>query len=430
MKKEISNWGNYPTVKTSVTALEFEQDVRQFVGESASVLARGNGRCYGDAALSDNVFSTLKLDKITTFDVETGLICCQSGVLLSQIIELVLPKGFFLPVTPGTKFITIGGAIAADVHGKNHHSEGCFSDHVLWFDLIVGNGEMVRCSKSENTDLFWQTVGGMGLTGVIFQACFQLKKVETAYIRQEAIQAKNLTEVMQIFESSSDWTYTVSWIDCLKKGRNLGRSIMLRGEHATVDELPQKIQANPLIIKPKLKLTVPFYLPKFTINPLTVKAFNFLYYHKEIFKKSHSIIDYDSYFYPLDGILNWNRIYGKSGFVQYQFVLPLKHSEQGLVEILETIQQQNQGSFLTVLKLFGKANPLAIQSFPMKGYTLAIDFKVNDGLPKLIQAFDEIIGKYNGRIYRAKDAMSKKELMPLTITKSKFQSTQSKRIDY
>lgn len=429
MKKEISNWGNYPKRQTAFTELEFSADIQQFVQNSETVLARGNGRCYGDAALNDTVFSTLKLDKITSFDHSTGWITCQAGVLLSDILELVLPKGYFLPVTPGTKFITIGGAIAADVHGKNHHSEGCFSDHVLWFDLIDENGQIVRCSKTENQDLFWQTVGGMGLTGVILQAHFKLKKVETAYIRQEAIQAKNLTEVMQLFESSSDWTYTVSWIDCLKKGKNLGRSIILRGEHATVEELPEKAKANPLKIKPKLKLTVPLFLPKFTINPLTVKAFNFLYYNKEILKKQVSIIDYDTYFYPLDGILNWNRIYGKNGFIQYQFVLPLKHSEDGLVKILETIQQQNQGSFLTVLKLFGKNNPLAIQSFPMEGYTLAIDFKVNDGLPKLIQKLDEIIMKYNGRIYRAKDAMSDKRLMPFQKTNnSKFQSTQLKRL--
>lgn len=429
MKKEISNWGNYPKVEANLTALEFEEDVRQFVNDAASVLPRGNGRCYGDAALSDTILSTLKLDKITAFDVSSGIICCQSGVLLSQIIDLVLAKGYFLPVTPGTKYITVGGAIAADVHGKNHHSEGCFSEHVLWLDLIIANGEMIRCSKTENTDLFWQTVGGMGLTGVIFQACFQLKKVTTAYIRQEAIRAKNLTEVMQLFESSNDWTYTVSWIDCLKKGRQLGRSIMLRGEHASVGDLPQKLQANPLQIKAKNKLKVPFFLPNYTINPLTVKAFNFLFYHKELFKQRHSIIDYDSYFYPLDGILDWNKIYGKNGFVQYQFVLPLQYSEQGLVEILEVIQQQKQGSFLTVLKLFGKSNPLAIQSFPIEGYTLAIDFKVNNRLPRLIQTLDEIVGKYDGRIYRAKDAMSMKSLMPLKVDNGKFRSLQSKRLN-
>lgn len=429
MNKEIANWGNYPKQKVEISELEFTNDVQQLVAQSSSILARGNGRSYGDAALNEHIFSTLKMDKITAFDNETGMIVCQSGVLLSEIIEVVLPKGFFLPVTPGTKFITVGGAVAADVHGKNHHSEGCFSDHVFWFDLIIESGEIVRCSKTENVDLFWQTVGGMGLTGIITQVCFQLKKVETAYIRQEAIQAKNLTEVMQLFESSSDWTYTVSWIDCLKKGRNLGRSIMLRGEHARLQELPQKLQANPLKIKDKLKLTVPFNLPNFTINPLTVKAFNFLYYNKENFKKSVSIIDYDTYFYPLDGIHHWNRIYGKNGFVQYQFVLPFAKSETGLVEIIETIQKQNQGSFLTVLKLFGKSNPLAIQSFPMEGYTLAIDFKINKGLPKLIQSLDEIIMKFGGRIYRAKDAVSDKKLMPFVNANSnKFQSTQLERL--
>lgn len=431
MAKEqiISNWGNYPKQKAAVTTLDFVEDVQDFVANTEQVLARGNGRCYGDAALNDTVFSTLELNKIIQFDIETGLITCQSGVLLEEIIEVVLPKGFFLPVTPGTKFITVGGAIAADVHGKNHHSEGCFSKHLLNFDLLISDGSIIKCSSTENTVLWWQTIGGMGLTGIIIQATFQLKKVETAYIRQEALKAKNLKEIMQFFAASKDWTYTVAWIDCLQKGDKQGRSILYRGEHATLAELPKAKQKKPLQIAKKLKLLVPFFFPSFTMSTLTVKLFNFLYFNKQLKKHETTIIDYDSYFYPLDGIHHWNRIYGKKGFAQYQFVLPLKSSEKGLQEILELIRTSGQGSFVTVLKLFGKNNPKAPLSFPMEGYTLALDFKVNKGLPALIKKLDDIIEKYGGRIYRAKDAMSRKNLLQFPSKTSKFTSTQFQRLN-
>ncbi len=426
-QQKVSNWGNYPKQTAQVTTLDFVEDVQKFVKSSKTVLARGNGRCYGDAALHDNIFSTLALDKILDFDINTGIITCQSGVILEEIINLVLPKGFFLPVTPGTKFITIGGAIAADVHGKNHHSEGCFSNHVYAFDLLIEDGSILTCSKTENTDLFWQTIGGMGLTGIILQATFQLKKVETAYIKQETLKAKNLEEVMQFFEESENWTYTVAWIDCLQKGEHQGRSILYRGEHATLEDLPTSKQKNPLQIPNKLKLLVPFNLPSFTMSTLTVKVFNFLYFNKVFKKRSTNIIDYDTYFYPLDGIHHWNRIYGKKGFAQYQFVLPLAASQAGLKEILDLIRKSGQGSFVTVLKLFGKHNPNAPLSFPMEGYTLALDFKVNKGLPKLIEQLDEIVERYKGRIYRAKDAMSKKELLQYPKQTGKFTSLQFKR---
>ena len=430
-KEKISNWGNYPIVASEVFELEFLDEVQQLVKTSSSILARGNGRCYGDASLNTRVLSTLKLDKFIAFDREKGILECQSGVLLSDVLDFIVPHGFFLPVTPGTKFITVGGAIAADVHGKNHHKDGCFSDHLISFKLLNEVGNLITCSPSENAVLFWSTVGGMGLTGIVYSASFSLKPIESVYIRQESIKAKNLEEIMQLFEESESWTYTVAWIDCLKKGDKQGRSILMRGEHARLNELSAKKKKAPLKLKGKKKITIPSFFPSFMLNNLSVKAFNFLFYNKQFSKQKTSIIDYDTFFYPLDALHQWNRIYGKAGFTQYQFVIPKGKGLEALKRILDMIRKSKQGSFLTVLKLFGKNNPLAYKSFPMEGYTLALDFKINKGLPALIAKLDEIISEYGGKIYLAKDAFSKKELFThphLDNTSPKFQAIQAKRL--
>jgi len=430
-KQNISNWGNFPAIAARVRTTEFESVLQQIIQETEETLvARGNGRCYGDAALHQTIFSTLKLNKLLAFDATHGFLECQAGTLLSDILDFIVPRGFFLPVTPGTKFITVGGAIAANVHGKNHHSEGCFSRHLISFRIVNGAGEVIECSREKNAIIFWNTVGGMGLTGVIIDARFSLKRIETAFIRQESIKAKNLQEIMQLFEASKDWTYTVSWIDILQTGTNLGRSIIMRGEHARLDELPNHLQKDPLQLPSKLKLNIPFSMPSFVLSKATVKAFNFLFYHKQFSKQKNSIIDYDTYFYPLDAINNWNRLYGKKGFTQYQFVLPKDKSEEGLTEALALIKKSGLGSFLTVLKLFGQNEPKAIHAFPMEGYTLALDFKITKKLPALIEKLDELMLKLGGKVYRAKDAFSDRRLSDLDFTyrDHKFESVQSNRL--
>jgi decaprenylphospho-beta-D-ribofuranose 2-oxidase len=401
---KISNWGNYPTIESKFTALEFEDEIQAYMLRQEHFITRGNGRCYGDSALHTHILSTLKFNKILSFDTQNGIITCQSGVLLSDILEVTVPYGFFLPVTPGTKFITVGGAVAADVHGKNHHAEGCFSNHVVYFELLTPTNEIVRCSKTENNNLFYATCGGMGLTGVILNVCFTLKKIETAYIRMESIKARNLDEIMSLFEASQSWTYTMAWLDCLQKGKDLGRSIMMRGEHALIQELPQNKKATPLLLKEKPKLDIPFYFPDFVLNTFSVKAFNFLYYHKQIPKQKNQTVPYEPFFYPLDAIHHWNKMYGKKGFTQYQFVLPKEHSKEGLSLMLNRISKSGQGSFLVVLKLFGKGNPLAPLSFPMEGYTLALDFKIQKGVFELLNELDKIVLDLGGRLYLAKDA--------------------------
>ncbi|WP_343661582.1 FAD-binding oxidoreductase [Chryseobacterium sp.] len=428
--QKVTNWGNFPVVEKEMRSEDSFKKIKEFVLSHNEVIARGNGRCYGDASLGESIFSTKKLNKFISFDRLNGIIECESGVLLSDVLEIAVPQGYFLYVTPGTKFVSVGGAIASDVHGKNHHTEGCFSEYVIEFKLMTENGEIITCSREENEEKFWATIGGMGLTGIILTARFKLKNIESAYIRQESIKAENLDEIFKLFDESENWTYTVAWIDCLQKGKNIGRSILMRGEHAFHHELPQSFSKTPLRLKKKLRPGVPFYFPGFVLNALTVKIFNWLYYKKQSKKEVKNFIDYETFFYPLDAINDWNKIYGKSGFVQYQMVIPKEEGKEGMKRILEAISKSGNGSFLAVLKLFGKNNPQAYNSFPMEGYTLALDFKVNSKLKKLIDQLDAIVQEFGGRIYLTKDSMSRSSLTNYlkNIQNPKFVSLQHKRI--
>ena len=428
--QKVTNWGNYPIVEKTFKSEDSIAKVKEFVTSHHEVIARGNGRCYGDASLAENIFSTHRLNKFISFDRINGIIECESGVLLSDILEVTVPQGYFLHVTPGTKFVSVGGAIASDVHGKNHHAEGCFSEFVLSFSLMKENGEVITCSREENADVFWSTIGGMGLTGIITSASIKLKNIESTYIRQESIKAENLDEIFQLFDESESWTYTVAWIDCLQKGNAIGRSILMRGEHAIKAELPQKLQNEALKPKKKFSPTVPFYFPSFVLNSLSIKIFNWLYFNKQTKKEVHSFIDYETFFYPLDAINDWNKIYGKKGFIQYQMVIPKAKGKEGMTKILETIAKSGNGSFLAVLKLFGKSNPQAYNSFPIEGYTLALDFKVNNKLKKLVKDLDAIVEEFGGRIYLTKDSMSNPSLTNYlqNVHSSKFVSLQQKRI--
>ena len=429
--QKVANWGNFPTVEKEVRSEDSYPKIKEYILSNNDIIARGNGRCYGDASLAEHILSTKKLNNFISFDRINGVLECESGVLLSDILDISVPQGFFLGVTPGTKLVSVGGAIASDVHGKNHHAEGCFSEFLISFKMMNEMGEIVICSKTENENLFWASIGGMGLTGIILSASIQLKKIETAYIKQESIKAQNLDEIFQLFDQSEDWTYTVAWIDCLQKGKNIGRSILMRGEHAVLSELPQKLTANPLRLKKKWMPAVPFYFPGFVLNTLTVKLFNFAYFNKQRSPVVKNIIDYETFFYPLDAVEDWNKIYGKKGFIQYQMVIPKAVGKLGMKEILETIAHSGNGSFLAVLKLFGKNNPLAYNSFPIEGYTLALDFKVNKKLPNLVKKLDVIVEKFGGRIYLTKDSMSQSSLTNYlkNTHNPKFNSLQQKRIN-
>jgi decaprenylphospho-beta-D-ribofuranose 2-oxidase len=408
MKKQIANWGNYPVMESDERTFSFDSQLQSLVKESSSFIPRGNGRCYGDGSLGTTTISTLKYDKILSFDTSKGIFECESGITLDHVLEVTVPKGWFLPVTPGTKFITVGGAVASDVHGKNHHIDGAFSQHVLEMDLVLGSGETITCSSIKNPDLFRATCGGMGLTGVITRVKFDLKKIETAYIKQKQIKAENLEEIIRLFDEYKDYTYSVAWIDCLKKGAHFGRSILILGEHAKLNELSEKQKKTPLTVSKKKQIPFPVNLPSWVLNSFTVKAFNFLYYGKNFKRLIDNVVPYEPFFYPLDAIANWNRGYGKKGFVQYQFVLSLQ-AKEGLVEILHKISAEGLGSFLAVLKVFGKQESLI--SFPMEGYTLALDFPVRKGLFVFLDELDKIVLKYGGRLYMSKDARMKPDIL-------------------
>jgi FAD/FMN-containing dehydrogenase len=274
---------------------------------------------------------------------------------------------------------------------------------------MTADGSIVRCSKEENADLFWTTCGGMGLTGVILKAALRLKPVETAYFRQESIKARNLDHLMDLFEESEEWPYSVAWIDCITTGKSMGRGLLTRGEHAALADLKKPVQQqNPLVPKPPLKLPVPFTFPNFALNKLTMRIFNILYYHKQLSPVVRSVVSYNSFFYPLDAISNWNRIYGSRGFTQYQFILPKSASRTGLHEILQRISSSGMGSFLAVLKLYGTQN--GYLPFAMEGYSLALDFPITDDLFEFLDELDKIVLAYGGRIYLSKDVRMNKAM--------------------
>lgn len=407
MEKRLANWGNYPVISCEERSFSREDELQELLAGPHPSIARGNGRCYGDASLGARSISTLRFDKVLAFDDAQGIFECQSGVTLDQILDIIVPRGWFLPVTPGTKFITVGGAVASDVHGKNHHVEGSFSNHVTDMDVLTGTRGLITCSATQEPDLFWATCGGMGLTGIITRIKFRLKKISTAYIKQRQIKAANLTEIIRLFDTCKHYTYSMAWIDCLQKGASFGRSILIVGEHAQPSALNERQRKAPLQLPQKGKLTLPFNLPSFALNTFTVKAFNWLYYAKNFKKEINNIVPYEPFFYPLDAILHWNRGYGRSGFVQYQFVLPL-HQQEGLTAILERISSKGWGSFLAVLKVFGHQDSLI--SFPMEGYTLALDFPVRNGLFSFLDELDELVLQYGGRLYLSKDARMKQEV--------------------
>jgi FAD/FMN-containing dehydrogenase len=399
---KLSGWGRFPVRECCVRAPRDEAELFAYLCDGRAI-ARGNGRAYGDSALGTaNTLHMRHFNRMLAFDAARGQLVVEAGVLLSDVIATFLPRGWFPAVTPGTKFVTIGGMTAADVHGKNHHREGSFGAVVDWFDLIDADGALRRCSRSENEDLFAWTIGGMGLTGVILRTAIRLRPVRSAWIAQQMIPAANLDAAMDAFEAAQDATYSVAWIDCLSTGGALGRSLVMLGEHAEPEELPAQLRGAPLRAPAKRSLAVPFDFPGGVLNRFSVRAFNALYYWNGARKTGKSIVDWDSYFYPLDAILGWNRIYGRHGFVQYQCALPLAQSREGLRALLVAISRAGAGSFLAVLKRFGPQNSRF--SFPMEGYTLALDFPVTARNLRLMDALDEITLAHGGRFYLAKDS--------------------------
>jgi decaprenylphospho-beta-D-ribofuranose 2-oxidase len=410
--RPLSGWGNFPVEECDVYRPEGVSDLAELVAHApqATLIGRGLGRSYGDASLNGGnaVVLSARLDRMLSFDPGTGVLHCEAAVSLAEIIEHFLPRGFFFPVTPGTKYISVGGAIAADVHGKNHHSNGSMSAFVLELNLLTASGAVLRCSPQENADVFWATTGGMGLTGIILDARLQLLPVETAYMKVCYERARDLDGALERFyENDTDYAYTVAWIDCLSRGASLGRSVLMRANHALPGDLPAKLRTSPCALRARRPLLVPFTLPGFTLNNLSMGIFNNAFYagHPD----TEKIVDCDSYFYPLDRVQHWNRVYGRRGVLQYQIALPPESSRAALVEILESLATSRRGSFLAVLKTFGPASR-GLLSFPMQGHTLALDLP-NTGADLIadLHRIDEIVLRSGGRVYLAKDSCMRPE---------------------
>lgn len=422
---ELSGWGRYPHADCAVLRPRSTNDLIDALGKG-SLIARGMGRAYGDSALNKGATVDMTgFNRMLAFDPEAGVLTVEAGVVLGEIVEVFLPRGWFPPVTPGTKFVTVGGMIAADVHGKNHHKHGSFGSFVEWIDVLGPNGEINRCSATNNSELFAYTTGGMGLTGIILRAAFRMLPVETAWIRQEIRPAANLDETMAAFDAEDDRTYSVAWIDCLASGDRLGRSLLLLGEHARLDELDDTRRHEPFSTPRRRKIRLPFNAPTWALNRWSVRAFNALYYWNGARACRQSFVGWDSFFYPLDAIMEWNRIYGRPGFAQFQCVIPLDRSRAGITELLHAISASGQASFLTVLKRFGRQ--MSKFSFPMQGYTLALDFSISQKTLALMQRLDQITVAHGGRFYLAKDSRMSRDTLEQSDTRvAAFRSMREK----
>ncbi|MBI3187634.1 MAG: FAD-binding oxidoreductase [Gammaproteobacteria bacterium] len=395
--RPVSSWGRLNALPHEVISLNHPERVQNQISKHNPGIAYGMGRSYGDACLNPNgiLWHTTGLDRFIQFNDNTGQLVCEAGVLLRDIQRLVIPRGWILPVTPGTQLITVGGAIANDVHGKNHHVLGSFGDHVKHIRLLRTDGQIIECGPTLQPDWFAATVGGLGLTGVMVEVEIQLKRVHGPWLNTETIPYDNLNEFFKLAdESEAGWEHTVSWVDCLTEGG--GRGIFMRGNPG------KTAQYNKLDGR---KLTMPIVPPFSLVNTLSLRAFNTTYFNLMKWRAGTAITHYEKFFYPLDNILEWNRMYGPKGFYQYQCVIPREVGQDGVQSMLAEISKSGNGSFLTVLKTFGNRHATGMMSFPQHGVTLALDFP-NQGTStlKLFERLDIIVRETGGRIYLAKDA--------------------------
>ncbi len=399
----VSSWGRLSAHEHALVALREPGAIAAQLRAASPGLAFGMGRSYGDACLNPQgtLWVTTGLDHLIAFDQSTGRLVCEAGVLLRDIQRLAIPRGWMLPATPGTQLITVGGAIANDVHGKNHHVVGSFGDHVRRLTLVRTDGEVIQCGPEERSDWFAATVGGVGLTGVIAQVELQLRPVASPWLETETIAYDNLDAFFPLADDSeAGWEHTVSWIDCITGGG--GRGLFMRGNPAQASDRPEPAAR---------KLAMPFVPPVSLVNRLTLRPFNNVYFNLKKRRAGRATEHYESFFYPLDNLLSWNCMYGPKGFYQYQSVVPRDVGQDAVVAMLKEISTAGQGSFLAVLKTFGNRTPLGMLSFPQPGVTLALDFPNNGASThKLFERLDAVVREARGRLYLAKDARMPKEL--------------------
>jgi FAD/FMN-containing dehydrogenase len=398
-RPRFESWGRYPTLDASLIPLSWTTDFPLRNASTGSQLPVGAGRSYGDVCLLEKgtLLHTRGMDRLLQFDSETGILRCEAGITLAEILDFAVPRGFFLPVTPGTKYVTVGGAIANDIHGKNHHIAGTFGRHVLRFELVRSDGSRYICSPTENQPWFAATIGGMGLTGLITWAEVRLRPIVSRRIQYQGIKFNGIDEFVALSKANTHIEYTVAWIDCVSTGNNFARGIFMLGDHATIPE--------PLTPSKQPWLTLPIDLPPFVLNKASIGAFNTLYYNKQLGKVKTGLVDYEPFFYPLDSVLHWNRMYGKSGLLQFQCVLPWEADQMGIVKVLKAITASGLASFLAVIKVFGDVPSPGMMSFPEPGITLALDFPIRPDVSfDLLDRLARITLEHGGRMYPAKDA--------------------------
>jgi FAD/FMN-containing dehydrogenase len=406
MGQRYQSWGHYPkATPRAVIPVNWRDDLPDLSAPPASVLPYGYGRSYGDSCLNDDgtILDVSGMRRFIAFDDATGLLQCEAGVMLADILSVFAPRGWFLPVSPGTKFVSVGGAIANDIHGKNHHRAGTFGRHVTRFELVRSSGERLVCSPSEHAELYRATIGGLGLTGLITWAEIRLKPIVNAWIDEEQIRFESLDEFFALTaESDADFEYTVAWVDCLTRADGAIRGHFIRGNHN------QDPDRKPPKAKPSFPVPVDF--PSALANRRTMATFNTAYFERQRQKRVSKVIPYDPFFYPLDGVLDWYHIYGKRGFLQWQCVVPFERDNAAIAEIFARTQRSGEGTSVTVLKTFGDLPSPGILSFPRPGVTLALDFPM-DGEPilQLLDDLDRVVRTAGGRIYPAKDARMRPE---------------------
>jgi decaprenylphospho-beta-D-ribofuranose 2-oxidase len=414
-KKHLEGWGRYPVIETECTRPERRSEVLDALADrnGEPLLAYGLGRSYGDAPLlaDGRQVLTRRLDRMLAFDPETGWLRCEAGVSIEDIINTFLPRGWFPPVVPGTQVVTVGGALANNIHGKNHHVAGCWGDHVRRVELLTASGDVVVCDRGNEPELFWATAGGLGLTGLILSMEIQLYPVETPAIEMESIRVENLDEFFEVSKQSKGYTHTVSWIDCVQSGPAMGRGIFMRGRHA-----PSGVESKSSFLDSfadfgsKLVDGRHFEM-NWLLNKATIRMFNEAYFRKSPRGMHESIVDYVPFFFPLDAVQNWNYVYGSRGFLQYQMVVP---EQEACREILQIVSDSGMASFLAVIKEFGDGQFGDKQhgslSFPQPGVTLALDFP-NYGQPlfDMLDRLDDIVVDVGGRVYLGKDARLSKQ---------------------
>ncbi len=397
----ITGWGGVGVPGRERRSENLEQ------ATEGAVLSRGLGRSYGDSSLpppgAREVIGTALADRMLAFDAESGLLRAEAGVSLFTLNRTLLPRGYFVPVTPGTQFVTLGGMVASDVHGKDHHAHGCFGEHVTRLKLRVADGRVLWCSDEEHRDLFRATIGGMGLTGHILEVEVRMRRIRSPWIFQESIRVDDIDQYIDALKDAAQrWPYTVGWIDLLTRGKNMGRGILMAGDWADPERAPKRYP------HPLPRVTMPVDLPSWAVDRWSVKAFNSAFYWKHLPRRREGIVHWESFFYPLDAVRHWNRMYGRTGFTQYQCVLPDAAGRGAARRFLELLTERGGASFLCVIKDCGPEGK-GLLSFPMKGISIALDIPVREDTQQLVDTLNERVVQEGGRIYLTKDQFTRRE---------------------